>query len=204
MPDAQDLCATLASRICHDLINPIGAINNGVELMSMNANGGRGAEMALIRESVESAAARIRFIRVAFGVAMPGQFMGRTEIVTLLDDWADGRRLAVEWRVEGDQRRIDVRRVFLALMCAETILPGGGLITVLRPAEFWSVKLRGARFKVDADVWSIVTSGASMAALPPAMVQFGLLASDLRVDDARLRLTEREDSIDLVVPVRQS
>ncbi len=43
MQDRPDLAALIASRICHDLISPIGAIGNGVELMSMD-RGGQGPE----------------------------------------------------------------------------------------------------------------------------------------------------------------
>lgn len=58
----QDLnyAALIGSRICHDLISPIGAINNGLELIEMSAPS-LGPEMALISDSVTSASARIRF-----------------------------------------------------------------------------------------------------------------------------------------------
>ena len=54
-----NLSALIGSRICHDLISPIGAINNGLELLGMTTRQA-GPEMALISESVENAAARIR------------------------------------------------------------------------------------------------------------------------------------------------
>ena len=54
-----DLAALVGSRICHDLISPIGAIGNGVELLSLT-DGDTGAEMDLINESVQNANARIR------------------------------------------------------------------------------------------------------------------------------------------------
>ncbi len=49
--DKPDLAALVGSRICHDLISPIGAIGNGVELMMMEG-AAKGPEMALITESV--------------------------------------------------------------------------------------------------------------------------------------------------------
>ena len=56
----QDIAALIRSRICHDLISPIGAIGNGVQLLAMSC-GAAGAEMDLITESVQNANARIRF-----------------------------------------------------------------------------------------------------------------------------------------------
>ena len=68
MQDKPDLAALIGSRICHDLISPIGAIGNGVELMMMDGTA-KTPELALIAESVANANARIRYFRVAFGSA---------------------------------------------------------------------------------------------------------------------------------------
>ena len=57
MSDTPDLSALIGSRICHDLISPIGAIGNGVELLMME--GRAGPEVALIAESVAAANAQI-------------------------------------------------------------------------------------------------------------------------------------------------
>ncbi|WP_260002496.1 hypothetical protein [Sulfitobacter pontiacus] len=61
-----DLAALIGSRICHDLISPVGAINNGLELFLMSGMN-MSPEVALIDESVRNASARLRFFRVAFG-----------------------------------------------------------------------------------------------------------------------------------------
>ena len=77
--DDLDLTALVGNRICHDLINPIGAIGNGVELLAM-ADGSPSAELALISQSVDSAKARIAMFRVAFGAASDTRQMGASEI----------------------------------------------------------------------------------------------------------------------------
>ena len=64
--DAIELNDLIGSRICHDLISPLGAIGNGVELLTMSGMT-EVPEMTLISESVENANARIRFFRIAFG-----------------------------------------------------------------------------------------------------------------------------------------
>lgn len=69
-----DLSALIGSRICHDLISPLGAIANGVELMVLT-----GAEqtpkMLLFAESVEAANARIEFFRLAYGTGGADQLL---------------------------------------------------------------------------------------------------------------------------------
>ena len=64
---AHDLAALLSSKLCHDLISPVGAINNGLELLD---EGGADADaMNLIRNSARTASARLQFARIAYGAA---------------------------------------------------------------------------------------------------------------------------------------
>ncbi len=65
-----DLAALVASRVCHDVISPVGAIVNGLELMEDGADEAT-TELALdlIRKSAKTASARLQFCRIAFGAA---------------------------------------------------------------------------------------------------------------------------------------
>ena len=83
MQDKPDLAALIGSRICHDLISPIGAIGNGVELLMMDG-AAQTPELALIAESVANANARIRFFRLAFGANAAHQKIARSEILSIL------------------------------------------------------------------------------------------------------------------------
>jgi len=62
-----DLSFLIASRICHDLINPIGAIHNGLELMTLSQSTAQGIEFDLVQASANDARARAEFFRLAFG-----------------------------------------------------------------------------------------------------------------------------------------
>ena len=64
---ALDLAALLCSRVCHDIISPVGAINNGLELL--DEGGADEDAMNLIRTSARNASARLQFARIAFGAA---------------------------------------------------------------------------------------------------------------------------------------
>ena len=98
MRNEPELNALIGSRICHDLISPIGAIGNGVELLTMS--GVRAApEISLISESVENANARIRFFRIAFGAAGNDALIGNMEIRNVLNDFFRSNRINVDWRI---------------------------------------------------------------------------------------------------------
>ena len=79
-----DISNIVASRICHDIISPIGAIHNGLELISMTASTDiKSPEMALINDSCQDARTRVEFFRIAFGTYQQGQMMEASKIQKL-------------------------------------------------------------------------------------------------------------------------
>jgi len=68
--DALDLAALLCSRVCHDLISPIGAIVNGLEVLAdENDEETKNFALDLIKKSSNTASAKLQFCRIAFGAA---------------------------------------------------------------------------------------------------------------------------------------
>ncbi len=179
MTDHPDLAALIGSRICHDLISPIGAIGNGVELLMMSPEA-QGPELALIAESVASANARIRFFRIAFGLSAADQRIGRPEVTSVLADLTRGTRLAIDWDGPADLPRSEVKLAFLLLMCLETALPYGGEITVSATGLAWSMTARAAKTKVDPDLWGQLSASSADNFLGAAQVHFALARDALR------------------------
>jgi len=167
-----DLNALLGSRICHDLINPLGAISNGLELLAM-AGVVKGPEMSLISESVENANARIRFFRVAFGAASPGQEIGRAEIVSILGPLSSGK-LKIDWQIEAHPLRAETKLAFLLIQCLETAMPWGGTITVSRRDATWRVEGRAERVKPLPGLWPVATRKAKGSDIEASHVHFPL------------------------------
>ena len=139
MTATRDLSALLGSRICHDLISPLGAIGNGVELLAMSGTGAA-PEIALIAESVENANARIRYYRIAFGIASESQAVGASEVRNVLADSYRKSRLTIAWLVDADCMRREVKLALLVLLCFETAMPWGGRVTVQRDGGRWTVQ----------------------------------------------------------------
>ncbi|MBW7921955.1 MAG: histidine phosphotransferase [Rubellimicrobium sp.] len=175
MTDQPDLGALIASRICHDLVGPLGAIGNGVELLSLTGAAGDGDEMALIQQSVADAAARLRFFRLAYGAATPGQTVARADILQVLAAVSRAGRVSFLWSADGDQPRDEVRAVFLALQCLETALPLGGEVRITRLADGWRMVADSARLQVDAGLWAGLAGGSAAPDVAPERVQFALL-----------------------------
>ncbi|MCX7565482.1 histidine phosphotransferase family protein [Sulfitobacter sp. F26169L] len=188
-----NLAALIGSRICHDLISPIGAINNGLELMEMSMPS-VGPEMALVSESVMNASARIRFFRIAFGAAGT-QLVGRPEVVSILNDVYATSRLTVVWGpLEGQQRRM-VRLTFLALMCMESGMPYGGRIEVSQDGDHLLLTGHADKLNIDADLWGLLNGAPREEELRPAQVQFALLPLIAEDEERRLDVDVSGDSI---------
>ncbi|WP_175484524.1 histidine phosphotransferase family protein [Palleronia marisminoris] len=120
--------ALLGSRICHDLISPLGAICNGVELVEMMGSAGS-AEIALLSDSAAAANARIRLFRIAFGMAAPGQKIGWGELGSVVDTLSAGR-MKIDWAPASDLDRVEAKLGVLLVLCAETLIPFGGTVRV--------------------------------------------------------------------------
>ncbi|NBR89061.1 MAG: histidine phosphotransferase [Rhodobacteraceae bacterium] len=178
-PDTANLAALIGSRICHDLISPVGAVGNGLELIQMT-NTLDEPEMQLITESVEAARLRILFFRIAYGLAVAGQMVGREEVVSLLDGLFKDRRVKAAWRLTQAMERSETRLAFLALQCVEAALPYGGQITVSHDGTRWCVEGTGERLKVDQALWNNLAAATPHSEVAPSDVQFALLPLLLR------------------------
>jgi histidine phosphotransferase ChpT len=128
-----DLAALLCSRVCHDLISPVGAIMNGLEVME----DGKDEETAkfamdLIKKSAKTASAKLQFCRLAFGAAGSAGAQidtGDAEMVTrgLMED--DKTKLS--WnlpRVLLAKNR--VKLLLNMMLLAAQAIPRGGQLTV--------------------------------------------------------------------------
>jgi histidine phosphotransferase ChpT len=196
VPDKPDLAALVGSRICHDLISPIGAIGNGVELILMEGSI-KGPEMALVTESVRNASARIRFFRVAFGATGVDQRIGGNEVAGIIADMTQGSRLSIEWTGPNDLSRRDVKLVFLLILCLETALPYGGQIAIDRSESRWTLQAAASKMKVDAGLWNGLIEGSNGAEIGPAQVQFLLVPDEIARQHRRLTTELAETSIRL-------
>jgi len=187
-----NLAALIGSRICHDLISPIGAVTNGLELMSMA--GDTGPELDLVNQSAANANARIRLFRVAFGQATADQLTSGRELATILRDVYGQSRLEVEWPSPPDLPRHDAQMLMLGLLCCEEALPQGGTIKIIETPKGWSLTATGARVAPDAKLWENVQRPYPDYDLEPAQVQFALLPQLLaqRGKTCRCQLGESE------------
>lgn len=143
-----DLAALLCSRVCHDLISPVGAIMNGLEVMEEDKDDAETKTFAmdLIKKSARTASAKLQFCRLAFGAAGSAGAQidsGDAEKVTrgLIED----EKTKISWnlpRVLMPKNR--VKLLLNMMLIAGQTIPRGGVITVdpIGEGEAMSFKVR--------------------------------------------------------------
>jgi len=163
-----DLAALLCSRVCHDLISPVGAIINGLEVMEDNSDEETSKfAMDLIKKSAQTASAKLQFCRIAFGAAGSAGAQidtGDAEKVTrsLMED----EKTKLGWnlpRILLAKNRVKLLLNML-LLAAQTI-PRGGQLTVDAIGEGEAIGFRvtaaGLNARVQAAVPPLLAGGSA-------------------------------------------
>lgn len=127
---APDLAALLCSRVCHDVISPVGAINNGLELLE--EGGAEEDALQLIRASAVNASARLQFARIAFGAAgSAGMQIDTGDAQAVAAAFIRNEKPELEWI--GGRALLPKNKVKLLLnliLVANAGIPRGGRLTV--------------------------------------------------------------------------
>jgi histidine phosphotransferase ChpT len=127
-----EFAALLVSRVCHDLVGPLGAVVNGMEVLEDERDPAMREEaIKLVTQSAEQALARIQFMRIAFGAAgSAGAELDLGEIGRLIQGLLDGGKVKLEWNVPRLYWPKDWAKLIMnATLLAADCLPRGGLVT---------------------------------------------------------------------------
>ena len=130
--DALDLAALLSSRICHDLISPVGAIVNGLEVYEEDNDAETKAfALELIKKSAKQASARLQFCRLAFGAAgSAGAQIDLGDAEAMARGFIEDEKVKLTWNLP--RALMPKNRVKLLLnmvvIAGQTIPRGGALI----------------------------------------------------------------------------
>ena len=174
-----DLSQLVGSRLCHDIVNPLSAISNGIELLALSG-APSSPEIDLIASAVGDAMARVRFYRIAFGAAREGETLSERELREILTALFSGGRHDVDWQIAGDLPRRDAKLAFLMLSCAETGFPLGASLQLTNADGGWRLTGAGRKLAGDDALWGLLHGPALPGeAPPPGRVQFALLAQEL-------------------------
>jgi histidine phosphotransferase ChpT len=128
-----EFAALLVSRVCHDLVSPVGAVVNGLEVLEDERDAVMRADaLKLVTSSAAQAAARLQFARIAFGAAgSTGAQLDLTEVGRMVSGLMAGGKVQLEWRAAPLNWPKDWAKLLMnaALLAADS-LPRGGNVRV--------------------------------------------------------------------------
>jgi histidine phosphotransferase ChpT len=128
-----EFAALMVSRVCHDLVSPVGAVVNGLEVLEDERDAAMRADaLKLVASSAAQAAARLQFARIAFGAAgAAGAELDLSEVGRMVSGLLKGGKVELQWEVAGITWPKDWAKLLMnsALLAADS-LPRGGQVVV--------------------------------------------------------------------------
>jgi histidine phosphotransferase ChpT len=204
--NAVDLASLLCSRLCHDLLSPVGALNNGLELMADEQDPEmRERCLELLNESARASASKLKFFRLAFGAAggFGDQVDTREARAALEGLFGADKRVELGWMVADDELPKGAVKLLLnlALIAGDALVRGGRLDVGVERANGrleLVIRAEGPRILLDPTLRETIAKGSSDGNVEPRAAG-AWLAHEL-VNQARgeIRLSDPADEVLLI------
>jgi len=198
-----EFAALLVSRVCHDLVSPVGAVVNGLEVLEDERDAAMRADaLKLVVSSAEQAASRLQFCRIAFGAAgSAGAELDLTEMGRIVKGLLHGGKVEIDWLAAPLNWPKDWAKLLMnATLLAADALPRGGRVIVETTGDAvkpgFSVRATGQNARVLEEVEK-ATRGEQSVPLDGRSVQGFLTYRLARQVNAGLTLSARDGYIEL-------
>lgn len=193
--DQSELAGIVCARLCHDLVGPVGAVVNGVDLITEIGLANAEEEMVLVAQSARRAAAMLKFHRLAFGHAGdPAATLARGQLCERFAEVLAGPRVQFACSApEGPAIGVPVARLLcLMLLAGRAMLGMSGKLKIVLPTSASlpiAVIAQGEKAGATDDQrrW---LAGEPGAALDSRLVEFALIGPAAVAAGARIELVE--------------
>ncbi len=199
-----EFAALLVSRVCHDLVGPLGAVVNGMEVLEDERDADMRADaIRLVTSSAEQALARIQFMRIAFGAAgSAGAELDLSEIGRLITGLLAGGKTRLAWDVGAAYWGKDWAKLIMnATLLAADCLPRGGTVTVRIGADpsvpSFHIRGEGTHIRVAEDLQRLLAGEPLSSAVDARGVQPYLTHKLSRTVNGGLVLTQGDGFVEL-------
>jgi histidine phosphotransferase ChpT len=199
-----DFASFLVSRVCHDLVGPMGAVVNGLEVLEDERDAAMRADaLKIVSQSAAQALARLQFLRIAFGAAgSAGAELDLGEVGRLVFGLLSGSKVKLEWQAAQVNWPKDWAKLLMnSTMLAADCLPRGGVVRVLTsdasaPPSF-KIHASGPFAKVFDEVERAFHGDANHGPVDARGIQPFLTHRIAHGLGAGLRLSTREGAIEV-------
>ncbi len=201
--NSADFASLLCSRLCHDLVGPVGALYNGVELLADEHDPEMRARcMELLSDSARQTANKLKFFRLAFGAAggFGDQVDTREAQAAIEGLFGPERGVSVEWMVASASLPKNAVKLLLnlAMIAGDALLRGGNLrVAAEASGEMTDIAVRaeGSRLLLDPELRTALSGGTDPADLTPRAAAAYLICLLLTESNSALQISEPEEGV---------
>ena len=198
-----DFASLLCSRLCHDLLSPVGALNNGLELLADETDPAMRARcMELLADSARASASKLKFFRLAFGAAGGfGEEVATREAKSAIEGLiAENKRIELAWLVDEETMPKAAIKVLLNLVLigSESLVRGGrmeiggednaGHLEVV-------VKVEGPRLVLDPEIRRTLVYGPGDTAVTPRAAAAYMVHTLVAESGGSMQIFEPSDGV---------
>jgi histidine phosphotransferase ChpT len=205
--DSLDLAALLCSRVCHDVISPVGAIVNGLEVLAEEKDSSmRDFALELINKSAKTASARLQFARIAFGAAgSAGSAIDTGDAEQVAKGFLNDDKLRLSW--SGPRLLMPKNRVKLLLnllVVGASCIPRGGSLDCVIEGDgdqpTFSITAQGKNARIPHGVQQSLAGEPENGTVDAHGIQpfytgmiarAGQMAIDISIDDDVVKIISR-------------
>jgi len=169
-----DLAALLCSRVCHDIISPVGAITNGLEVLDDEDDESmKEIALDLVRRSAKTAGAKLQFCRMAFGASgSAGAHIDVTEAEQVARAFVGDEKVQLEWNAPRETRpKSQVKLLLNMMLVAMAGIPRGGVVSVSLEGELFSAIAVGDHAKLPEKPAQLLRGEVAAEDIDPRLVQ---------------------------------
>ena len=200
MPDSSvEFASLLCSRLCHDLLSPVGAMNNGLELLTDEDDPAMRARcMELLVDSARASADRLKFYRLAFGAAGGfGDEIAVTEIRAAIEGVVRGNaKVELGWMVALPTLSKAAAKILLNLaMIALDGLVRGGRLDIGAEAGEVVIRAEGARLVFDPGVRAVLAGDAGKTEVTARTSAAWLVRHLVAEGGGRIKVADEEPGV---------
>ncbi|WP_232332767.1 histidine phosphotransferase family protein [Novosphingobium aquimarinum] len=198
-----ELASLLCSRLCHDMLSPVGALSNGLELLADEKDPDmRRRCFELLEQSARVSADKLKFFRLAFGAAGGfGDLVPVTEARLLVDALvADNERLTINWALGSSSLPKPAIKTLLnfALIGIDALPRGGTLDLAAEQRDHASeivVRASGPKIAFDADIGRAISGKLDRADLSSRTAPAAMLHELATVLEGELQFALADDAL---------
>lgn len=203
---SHEFASLLCSRLCHDLLSPVGALNNGIELLADEHDPEMRARcLDLLAESARASANKLKFFRLAFGAAGGfGDEVDTREARAAIEGLFGGDgRIRLGWMVDEPTMSKAALKVLLnvVLIAGDSLVRGGSLDIGAEKHDSGLdivVRAEGPRIVLDPELRDVLVGKTGEDEVAPRAAAAWLVQALVEEGNGRLQVSDEQDGMLLI------